>query len=69
MVLAKPMTALRLLQRQQEAPMSRVETKERPAKRETQESRRHTGVRTGRINAETEKQPVVMEPWNQDRNH
>ena len=34
------MTALRLLQRRQEAPMSRVEPKERPAKREAQEGRR-----------------------------
>ena len=34
------MTALRLLHPRQEAPMSRVEPKERPAKREAQEGRR-----------------------------
>jgi hypothetical protein len=34
------MTALHLLQEPQEAPMSRVEPKERPAKREAKESRR-----------------------------
>ena len=34
------MTALRLLQPRQEAVMSRVEPKERPAKREAQEGRR-----------------------------
>ena len=48
------MTALCLLQPRQEAPMSRVEPKERPAKREAQEGRRQSGERADRTPAKAE---------------
>ena len=46
------MTALHLLHAGQEAPMSRVEPKERPANREAQEGRRQSGERADRTPTE-----------------
>jgi hypothetical protein len=62
------MTALHLLQRQQEAPMSRVEPKERPAKREAQEGRRIADrVDPKPSKAEGDERTVDEAPRNQDR--
>jgi hypothetical protein len=63
------MTALPLLQRQQEAPMSRVEPKERPAKREAQEPRRRWDDDLDRKPTQAEgDEPTVDEALrNQDR--
>jgi hypothetical protein len=63
------MTALPLLQPRQEAVMSRVEPKERPAKREAQEGRRQSAERTDRTpgKAEGEQRDVDEALRNQDR--
>ena len=63
------MTALPLLQPRQEAVMSRVEPKERPAKREAQEARRQSGERVDRkpSQAEGEERAVAEALRNQDR--
>jgi hypothetical protein len=63
------MTALHLLQAGQEGPMSRVEPKERPAKREAQEGRRQFGERTERkpSQAEGDERDVDEALQNQDR--
>jgi|GEM_PF-1132283 len=63
------MTALRLLQGRQEAAMSRVEPKERPVKREAQESRRQPGERVDRAPAKAagDERPVAQALQNQDR--
>jgi len=63
------MTALGLLHPRQEAVMSRVEPKERPAKREAQEGRRQSGERTDRqpSQAEGDEREVSEALRNQDR--
>jgi len=64
------MTALRLLQEPQEAPMSRVEPKqERPAKREAKESRRRWDDDLDRKPAQAEGDERTIEEAlrNQDR--
>lgn len=63
------MTALPLLQPRQEAVMSRVEPKERPAKREAQEGRRQSGERVDRkpSQAEGNERDVNEALRNQDR--
>jgi hypothetical protein len=62
------MTALRLLQPRQEAPMSRVEPKERPAKREAQEGRRLSDrVERKPSQAEGDEREVDEALRNQDR--
>jgi hypothetical protein len=63
------MTALRLLHPRQEDVMSRVEPKERPAKREAQEGRRQTGERGDRkpSQAEGDERTVDEALRNQDR--
>jgi hypothetical protein len=63
------MTALHLLQPRQEAPMSRVEPKERPAKREAQEGRRQSGERVDRkpSKAEGDERDIEEALQNQDR--
>ncbi len=63
------MTALRLLQREQEALMSRVEPKERPAKREAQEGRRQPNDDLNRkpVQAESDESTVDEVLRNQDR--
>ena len=63
------MTALHLLHARQEARMSRVEPKERPAKREAQEGRRQSGDRVERkpSQAEGDERTVDEALRNQDR--
>jgi len=63
------MTALPLLHPRQEAVMSRVEPKERPAKREAQEGRRQPVERTDRqpSQAEGDEREVNEALRNQDR--
>lgn len=63
------MTALPLLQPRQEAVMSRVEPKERPAKREAQEGRRQSGERIDSkpSQAERDERTVDEALRNQDR--
>ena len=62
------MTALPLLQPRQEAVMSRVEPKERPAKREAQEGRRQSErVDRKPSQAEGEERTVDEALRNQDR--
>jgi len=63
------MTALHLLQGPQEAPMSRVEPKERPAKREAKESRRRWDDDLDRKPAQAEGDERTIEEAlrNQDR--
>jgi hypothetical protein len=63
------MTALRLLQRQQEARMSRVEPKERPAKREAKEGRRQSAERSDRkpSQAEGDERTIDEALRNEDR--
>lgn len=63
------MTAFRLLQERQEALMSRVEPKERPAKREAQESRRQTDARIDRTSGKVEGDERTADegPQDQDR--
>lgn len=63
------MTALPLLQAGQEGPMSRVEPKERPARREAQEGRRQSGERVDRTpgKAEGEERDVEEALQNEDR--
>jgi hypothetical protein len=62
------MTAPHLLHRQQEAPMSRVEPKEHPAKREAQEGRRRPDDDLDRkpIQAESDESTVDEVLPNQD---
>jgi hypothetical protein len=63
------MTALHLLQPRQEAAMSRVEPKERPAKREAQEGRRQSGERRENepSQAEGDERTIDEALRNQDR--
>jgi hypothetical protein len=63
------MTALRLLHRQQEAPMSLVEPKERPAKREAQKNHRRWDDDLDRKPSQAEgDEPTIDEAIeNQDR--
>jgi hypothetical protein len=63
------MTALPLLQPRQEDRMSRVEPKERPAKREAQEGRRQSGERVDRkpTKAEGDERTVDEAVRDQDR--
>ena len=62
------MTALHLLQRRQEAPMSRVEPKERPAKREAREGRRQSDhIDRKPSQAEGEEREIDEALRNQDR--
>jgi hypothetical protein len=63
------MTAFHLLQAGQEAAMSRVEPKERPAKREAQEGRRQSAERTDRkpSQAEGDERTIDEALRNEDR--
>ena len=63
------MTAFHLLQAGQEARMSRVEPKERPAKREAQEGRRQSAERTDRkpSQAEGDERTIDEALRNEDR--
>jgi hypothetical protein len=62
------MTAFRLLQAGQEASMSRVEPKERPAKREAQEGRRQSDrIERKPSQAEGDEREIDEALRNQDR--